>query len=202
MAEGVHVIRTDGYDRQRKELDAVSRNFLLDRDVARDIHAVLSRLDEAKSNARIVETWHGLILKILERREALEANATGRGVAVCDLADYDRWRNIADQEVDRGEHILAHPEDYAIHLHGAAGGRESLASALTRVQKMSREDDRQLAETLASRREGEDVRARDERIARILDDPEKLGELRKRRAARRETEQRRKGRYRSRGMSM
>ena len=162
-AEGVHVIHTDCYDGLRKELESVSRNFLLDRDVAGEIRAVLSRLDEAKTNARFVETWHGFILKSLERREALGASAASRGVAVCDLADYDLWRNMTDEEVDRGEHILAHPEDYAIHLHGAAGGRESLASAVARVRKISREDDRHLAETVAERREGEDVRAREER---------------------------------------
>ena len=202
VEEGVHVIHTDGYDRLRKELDAVSRNFLLDRDIAGNIGAVLSRLDEAKTNARFVESWHGSILKSLERREALEASAAGRGVAVCDLADYDRWRNMTDEEVDRGEYILAHPEDYAIYLHGAAGGRESLASGVARVRTMSREDDRQLAETQAGRREGEDARAREERVARILDDPVKLRELRMQRAERGAGEEQRKGRYQSRGMSI
>ncbi len=59
------------------------------------------------------------------------------------------------------------------------GGRESLASAFSRAREMLREDDRQLAETLAGRREGEDTRAREARIARILDDPGKLRVLRR-----------------------
>ena len=155
-----------------------------------------------RRTARYVETWHGLVVKSLERREALEASAARRGVAVCDLADYDRWRNIADEGVGRGEDIVAHPEDYAIHLHGAAGARESLAAAVTRVRKMSREDDRDLAESLAGRREGEDVREREARIARILDDPEELRKLRRQRGERRAGEGQRKGRYQSRGISM
>ena len=202
VEEGVHVIYTDGYDRLREELDTVSRNFLLDRDIAGEIRAVLSRLGEARTNVGFVETWHGLILRNLERREALEARAAKRGVAVSDLADYDLWRNMTDEEVDRSEHILAHREDYGVHLHSVARGRESLASALSRAREMLREDDRHLAETLAGRDEGEDVRVREERIARLLDDPEKLRELRKQRAERRAGKRQRKGRYQSRGMSM
>ena len=68
---------------------------------------------------------------------------------------------------------------------------------------MLHEDDRHLAETLAGRHKGEHVRERQERIARLLDDPDELKKLRQRRAERRRAGQRqRKGRYQSRGMSM
>ena len=106
------------------------------------------------------------------------------------------------EEVGRGEHILANREDYGFHLHDIARGRESLASALSRAQEMLREDDRHLAETLAERRKSEGVRAREERVARLLDDPEKLMELRQRRTKRRAGKRQRKGRYLSRGMNM
>ena len=49
---------------------------------------------------------------------------------------------------------------------------------------------------------GEAARAREERIARLLDDPETLRELRQRRAERRKGKQQRKDRYQSRGISM
>ena len=113
-----------------------------------------------------------------------------------------RWRDSTGDAVSHGEHILANRGDYGAHLHNAARGRESLASALSRAREMLREDDRHLAETLAGRDEGEDVRVREERIARLLDDPEKLRELRKQRAERRAGKRQRKGRYQSRGMSM
>ena len=68
---------------------------------------------------------------------------------------------------------------------------------------MLRQDDRHLAETLAGRHKGEDQRARKDRIARLLDDPEKLRELRRQRAKRRRAGMRqRKGRYQSRGMGI
>ena len=53
--------------------------------------------------------------------------------------------------------------------------------------------------SLAGQREGEDERAREDRIARLLDDPEQLKNLRRQRAerkgARRREERRHKGRY-------
>ena len=60
-----------------------------------------------------------------------------------------------------------------------------------------RHDDRHIAATLVRQRKGEDVRAREERIARLLDDPERLRELRQRRAERREGKRQRKGRHMS-----
>ena len=206
VEEGVHVIYTDGYERLREELDTVSRNFLLDGGIAGEIRAVLSELGEAKVNAGYVKTWHTVIAAGLERREVLEAEAARRGVAVPDLAEYDQWRNATDEDLGHGEHILANRGDYGAHLHNAARGGESLASALSRAREMLREDDRHLAETLAGQRKGEDVRTREERVARLLDDPEKLRELRKQREAeqrrRKAGKRRRKGRYRSMSIRM
>ena len=200
--EGVHVIYTKGYRKLRDKLETLASNTLLDGGIEREIRALLYKLGKARADAMYVEARHDLILHSLERREALEASAAERHVAVPDLADYDLWRNMTDEKVDRGEDILAHREDYGIHLHGIAGGRESLASALSRVHEMLAEDDRHLAETFAGRRKGEDVWEREERIARLLDDPDELRRLRARRVERRAGKRQRKGRYQSRRMSM
>ena len=78
---------------------------------------------------------------------------------------------------------------------------KSLASALSDVREVLREDDRHIAASLAGQREGEDERAREDRIARLLDDPEQLKNPRRQRAerkgARRQEERRHKGRYQS-----
>ena len=63
-------------------------------------------------------------------------------------------------------------------------------------------DDRHLAVTLAGQHEGEDIQLRDERIARLLNDPEKLRELRQQRAERKAERQQHKGRYQSYGMRL
>ena len=203
VKEGVHVIYTDGYGRLREELESVSHNFLLDSRIAAQICAVLSELGEAKVNAGYVKTRHKFIMHSLERREALEASAARRGVAFPDLADYDSWRNSADEAVSRGEDILANPEDYGLHLHSAARGGESLASALSGAREMLADDDLHLAETLVGRRQGESVWEREEHVARLLNDPDELRKLRHQRAERRRTGQRqRKRRYQSRGITM
>ena len=48
---------------------------------------------------------------------------------------------------------------------------------------------------LAGQREGESLRMREERIARLLDNPEKLRELRQQRAERKAGQQQSKGRH-------
>ena len=203
MEEGVHVIHMDGCDSLRKELDAVSRNFELDRRIAAKIEAVLSKLGEAGTNAGYVESRHRFLLRSLEHREELHASAVRRGAAVAGLAEYDSWRHGIDEALEHAEHILANPGRYGVHLKSVAAGRESLASALSCAREMLREDDRHLAAVLAGRRKGETVQEREERVARLLDDPDELRRLRERRAERRRSGRRqRRGRYRSRGISM
>ena len=88
-----------------------------------------------------------------------------------------------------------HPGNYGIHLDYIAHAQESLGSALARVCNVLEEDDRHLAATLAGQHEGEDIRMREERVARLLNDPEKLRELRQQRAERKAGQQQSKGRY-------
>ena len=84
---------------------------------------------------------------------------------------------------------------YGTHLDYIAHAQESLGSALARVRDALKEDDRHLAATLAGQRAGESLQMRDERIARLLDDPEKLRELRQQRAERKAGQQQSKGRH-------
>ena len=200
--EGVHVIYTDRYDRLYEELESLSHNMLLDHDVRSEMRAVLGEIDEAASNRRYVDTWRKLMAGQLDRREALEAEAARRSAAVPDHKDYDILRNVIDDAVGRCEEILADRGRYGIHLDDIARRGESLRSALSRVHKTLRDDDRHIAATLVRQRKGEDLQEREERIARLLDDPEKLREMRQLRAARKAGKRQGKGRYQSRGMSM
>ena len=86
--------------------------------------------------------------------------------------------------------------NYAIHLDYIEHAQESLGSTLARVHDVLEDDDRHLAATLAGQQEGEDIRMREERVARLLEDPEKLRELRQQRTERKaEKQQQSKGRY-------
>ena len=194
--ERVHVIYTDGYDRLHKELDTIAGDMLLDRGVKSEISAVLAQLGKAMSNRNYFDNWPKLMAGQMDRREALAAKAAERGVAVPDHEDYDTWRNVTDFAVGRCEGLMDDPGNYGIHLDYIALREESLGSALTRVRDVLEDDDRHLAATLAGQRAGESLQMREERVARLLDDPEKLRELRQQRAERKaERQQQSKGRY-------
>ena len=194
--EGVHVIYTDGYDRLHEQLDSVSKNMLLDRGVKSEISAVLAQLGKVVSNRNYFDNWPKLMAGQMDRRQALAAKAAERGVAVPGHEDYDTWRNVTDFAVGRCEGLMDDPVNYGIHLDYIALREESLGSALTRVRDVLEDDDRHLAATLAGQRAGESLQMRDERVARLLDDPEKLRELRQQRAERKaERQQQSKGRH-------
>ena len=193
--EGVHVIYTKGYKKLRQELTAMADNDLY--------------LDErASSELRAhVEKRRDLIAGRLEhRREVLQFGDSWDKRAVPDREHYEAWRDGTDEAAAAAEGVLANRRKYGIHLDGMAHRGEVLASALSRVRQVLADDDRHIAASLVSQREGEDVRTHKQRIARLLDDPDKLQEMRKQREAetrRRQAEERlRKGRYQSRGMSM
>ena len=198
--EGVHVIYTDGYDRLHKELDSLSKNMLLDRGVESEISAVLARLGKVVSNRNYFDSCREHMAGQMDSREALAAKAAERGVAVTDLGHYDTWRDVSDFAVGRCEGLMDDPVNYGIHLDYIAHAQESLGSALTRVRDVLEDDDRHLAVTLAGQRKGEDIRMREERIARLLDDPEKIRELRQQRAERKAGKQQRRGRHWSMGI--
>ena len=195
--ESVHVIYTDGYDRLHKELDSLSKNMLLDRGVESEISTVLVQLGKAVSNRNYFDSCREYMASQMDRREALEAKAAERGVAVPGHEDYDTWRDVTDFAVDRCEGLMDDRGNYGIHLDCPELREESLGSALSRVREVLKDDDRHLAATLAGQREGESLRMREERVARLLDDPEKLRELRKQRAERKAGKQQSKGRHMS-----
>ena len=195
--EGVHVIYTDGYDRLHKELDTIAGDMLLDRGVKSEISAVLAQLGKVVSNRNYFDSCREFMAGRMNRREALEAAAAERGVAVPGHGDYDTWRDVTDYAVGRCEELMDDPGNYGIHLDCTAHAQESLGSALARVRDVLEDDDRHLAATLAGQREGESLRMREERIARLLDDPEKLRELRQQRAERKAGKQQSKGRHMS-----
>ena len=195
--EGVHVIHTDGYDHLHKELDTVSKNMLLDRGVESEISTVLAQIGKVVSNRNYFDSCREYMAGQMDRREALEAKAAERGVAVPGHGDYDTWRDVTDYAVGRCEELMDDPGNYGIHLDCTALREESLDSALARVRDVLEDDDRHLAATLAGQRAGESLQMREERVARLLDDPEKLRELRQQRAERKAGEQQSKGRHMS-----
>ena len=122
--------------------------------------------------------------------------------AFVDRQSYDPWRRDTEKAVEAAESLLAEPKGYGVHLQGLK--RFGLESAVTGARGILREDDRRMAEALVPERKSDDPRRREERIAALLDDPEKLRELHRRQIergeARKAARRRRKGRYQVRSM--
>ena len=201
--QGVHVIYTKGFGDLHRVLRSMADDAYLESRNRGEIRDVLRVLEEAQARREHVESTRDRLLDRLERRDReLSLDDSRERRPAPDRTHYEAWRNSAVEAVAAAESILADPKAYAMHLDGIKrSGRGELGSALSRVRKVLREDDRHIAETMTRRRRGEDAAARQEGIAHILDDPEKLRELRRQYEERKRRERRqRKGRYLSRSM--
>ena len=206
--EGVHVIYTDGYGTVRKEMSSAARDDpYLAEEARSEIGRVISLLDTPEAIRRHVEKHRDAVLAWLERRDDMLGYVSAWDTRPApDARRYDAWRDSVDKAVAEAEISFANRGVYGIHLDGLKHRGEGLGSALSNVREVLAEDDRHMAETLVPERKGDDPRRREERIAGLLDDPEKLRELYRRQIERKEARkaarQRRKGRYQVRSMRM
>ena len=204
--QGVHVIYTGDYHMLHSELKTATHDDpYLPEEVRSEIDSVIRSLGAAeRARDRIVDRAADLSARLARRRDVPDSEWSRDERAFVDRKAYDPWRRDTEKAVEAAERVLADRMRYGIHLQGLT--LLGLQSAVTVVRKVLREDDRQMAEALVPERKGDDPRRREERIAALLDDPEKLRELHKRQMERREARKaarrRRKGRYQVRSMRM
>ena len=205
--QGVHVIYTGEYHTLRSELKTAARDDpYMPEEVRSEIDSMIRTLDAAeRARDRIVDRGADLSARLARRREVPDSEWSRDERAFVDRKAYDPWRRDTEKAVDAAERVLADRMRYGIHLRGPT--LLGLQSTLTVARKVLADDDRQMAEALVPERKGDDPRRREERIAALLDDPEKLRELHRRQIERREARraarrQRRKGRYQVRSMRM
>ena len=205
--QGVHVIYTGDYHMLHSELKTAARDDPhLPEEVRSEIDSVIRALDAAeRARDRIVDRAADLSARLARRRDVPDSEWSRDERAFVDRKAYDPWRRDTEKAVEAAERVLADRMRYGIHLQGLTV--LGLQSAVTVVRKVLADDDRQMAEALVPERKGDDPRRREERIATLLDDPEKLRELHRRQIERREARkaarrQRRKGRYQVRSMRM
>ena len=206
--EGVHVIYTDGYGTVRKEMNSATRDDPYLAEGARsEINRVIGLLDTPETIRRHVEKHRDAVLAWLERRDDMLGYVSAWDTRPTpDAKRYDSWRDSVDRAAAEAEIEFANRRVYGIHLDGLTHRGKGLVTALSRVREVLAEDDRHMAEALVPERKGDDPRRREERIAGLLDDPEKLRELykrqRERMEARKAARQQRKGRHQVRSMRM
>ena len=162
----------------------------------------------AETENRRFERHHDATAARLERRrEMLDDGWSWDDRAFVDRKGYDTWRKDTDKALEAAERVLADRRDHSVRLAGVAYHPvKGLRAALSGAREVLRDDDRHMAETLVPERKGDDRRRREERIAGLLDNPEKLRELYRRQIERREARKaarrQRKGRHQIRSMRM
>ncbi|MDE0390403.1 MAG: relaxase domain-containing protein [Rhodospirillales bacterium] len=206
--EGVHVIYTGGYGTLRREMSSAARDDPYLAEGARsEIDRVIGLLDTPEAIRKHVEKHRDAVLAWLERRDDMLGYVSAWDTRPPpDARRYDAWRDGVDRAVAEAEIEFANRAVYGIHLDGLKHRGKGVGSALSRVREVLAEDDRHMAEALVPERKGDDPRRREERIAGLLDDPEKLREMHRRQIERREARKvarrRRKGRHQVRSMRM
>ena len=170
--------------------------------INRVIHAVGAA---ERARDRIVDRSADLAARLASRREVPASGRSRDERVFLDRKAYDPWRRDTERAVEAAERVLVDRMRYCVHLRGLT--LLGLESALTGAREVLADDDRQMAEALVPERKGDDPRRREERIAALLDDPEKLRELHRRQNERREARKaarrhRRKERYQVRSMRM
>ena len=205
--QGVHVIYTGDYHTLRSEMKTAARdNPYMPEEVRSEIDNVIHALGAAeRARDRIVDRSVALADRLASRREVPDSEWSRDERAFVDRKAYDPWRRDTEKAVDAAERVLADRMRYGVHLQGLT--LLGLQSAVTGAREVLADDDRQMAEALVPERKGDDPRRREERIAALLDDPEKLRELHRRQIERSEARKaarrrRRKGRYQVRSMRM
>ncbi len=205
--QGVHVIYTGEYHMLRSELKTAARDDpYMPEEVRSEIDSMIRTLDAAeRARDRIVDRSTALSDRLASRREVPGSEWSRDERAFVDRKAYDPWRRDTEKAVDAAERVLADRMRYGIHLQGPT--LLGLQSTLTVARKVLADDDRRMAEALVPERKGDDPHRREERIAQLLDNPEKLRELHRRQIERREARkaarwQRRKGRHQVRSMRM
>ena len=207
--QGVHVMYTAGYGRLRREMESIARDDpYMPEEVRSEIGRVIYGLDSEEAERSHVERYHDAVAARLKgRREILDSGWSWDKRAFADREDYGAWRRDTEMAVEAAERLLVDRERYGAHLDGLANHPvKSLRSTAAGAREVLADDDRQMAEVLVPERKGDDPRRREERIAGLLDDPEKLRKLHRRQIERREARKaawhRCKGRYQVRSMSM
>ena len=136
----------------------------------------------------------------VEVYKALECQAEGRGVPIIDLADYPKWREAAEMLAGIGEAILSNEERYRAYLDAMTIGTARARLTVDQLRNRLLHGRVAAPDPTEPRARPKPAPKEEEGFAHILDDPEKLRELRKKA----EQQDRKLGRHqrRTRGLSI
>ena len=110
--------------------------------------------------------------------EPLQREAESRGVHVSEVAGWPEWRHEAQRLERAGRAILADEDTYGAWLDGVAAGKPRARLTVDQLRSRIEEGRVKAARAAKPERRREPTQKQEEGIAFILDDPDRLRELR------------------------
>ena len=190
----------DGYDALIRRVRALADHPGLS-DHARNVLGELLEYHDDETVAR--ETAEGYLAaaeRHIEAYKALEHQAGERGLPVARLDTWPEWREAAEVLVATGKAILANNERYGAYLEAMTIGKARAQLADEQLRSRLRENHNRARNPKAQQPRPEPTAEQEQGFAHILDDREKLQELREKA----EQRDRKRGRHlrTRRGLSM
>ena len=136
----------------------------------------------------------------VEAYKVLERQAQERGLPVAHLDAWPEWREAAETLTATGKAVLSNDERYGAYLDAMTIGKARARLTVEQLRNRLRENRTRLRKPKAQQPQAEPTPKKEKGFAHILDDPQKLRELRDKA----EQRDRKRGRHlrRSRGLTM
>ena len=190
----------DGYDALIRRVHALADRPGLS-EHARNVLDELLDYHEDETNAReIAEGYLDAAERHVELYKALERQAGEHGLPVARLDAWTEWREAAEMLAATGKAVLANDERYGAYLDAIVAGKPRARLTVDQLRNRLDENRTVARKPHVPQTRREPKSKQEQGFAHILDDPEKLRELRKKA----EKRDRKLGRHmrRSRGLSM
>ena len=190
----------DGYEPLIHRVGALSEHPDLSERARIVLDELLDYHEDETTARETAERYLDAAERHVETYKALERQAGERGVPVGRLDAWPEWREAAEILAATGKAVLANEERYGAYLEAMAIGKSRARLTVEQLRSRLRENRTRAAKPEVRQPRREPAPKQEQGFAHILDDREKLRELREKA----EQRERKRGKHmrRSRGLSM
>ena len=190
----------EGYDALIRRVRTLTDHPDLSERARNVLHELLNYHEDETMARETVEGYLAAAERHVEAYKAVERQAGERGLPVARLDAWPEWREAAEMLAATGKAVLANDESYGAYLEAMTIGKARARLTVEQLRSRLRENRTRAAKPEVRQPRAEPTPKREQGFAHILDDPEKLRELREKA----EQQNRKRGRHlrRTRGLSM
>ena len=190
----------DGYEPLIHRVGALSEHPDLSERARIVLYELLDYHEDETTARETAEGYLDAAERHVEMYKALELQAGERGLPVSGLDAWPEWREAAEMLAATGKVVLANEERYGAYLETMTIGKARAQLTVEQLRSRLREDRTRAHKPKAQQPLAESTPKQEQGFAHILDDREKLRQLRERA----EQRDRKRGRHlrRSRGLSI